>query len=192
MNVLPNGPKDAHSTVLSIEDEAIIVAFRKHILLPLGDCLYALQPTIRRATRSSRLSDPIWRVSRPSTRGVLMSPGMTVWQRMPQAARNPGHIRRHRGIGDMGVDAAALVPDPGPGIGTRLRNDVHRKHMGALTRPLDGDRLAVADARADIAGSHDEGDVTRKTEEIRGGHAQSPMSSAEEIARASSTRDTML
>jgi len=33
------GPKDAHSTVLSIEDEAIIVAFRKHTLLPLDDCL---------------------------------------------------------------------------------------------------------------------------------------------------------
>jgi len=35
------GPKDAHSTVLSIEDEAIIVAFRKHTLLPLDDCLYS-------------------------------------------------------------------------------------------------------------------------------------------------------
>src|SRR3546814_3391285 len=27
---LPTGPKDVHSTVLSIEEEAIIVAFRKH------------------------------------------------------------------------------------------------------------------------------------------------------------------
>ena len=36
---LPTGPKDAHSTVLSIEDEAIIVAFRRHTLLPLDDCL---------------------------------------------------------------------------------------------------------------------------------------------------------
>ena len=32
---LPTGPKDAHSTVLGIEEEAIIVAFRKHTLLPL-------------------------------------------------------------------------------------------------------------------------------------------------------------
>lgn len=39
--------KDAHSTVLSIEEEAIIVAFRKHTLLPLDDCLYALQATSR-------------------------------------------------------------------------------------------------------------------------------------------------
>jgi hypothetical protein len=50
---LPAGPKDAHSTVLSIEDEAIIVAFRRHTLLPLDDCLYALQTTIPHLTRSS-------------------------------------------------------------------------------------------------------------------------------------------
>lgn len=50
---LPAGPKDAHSTVLSIEEEAIIVAFRKLTLLPLDDCLYALQATIPHLTRSS-------------------------------------------------------------------------------------------------------------------------------------------
>ena len=37
----------------SIEEEAVIVAFRRHTLLPLDDCLYALQPTIPRLTRSS-------------------------------------------------------------------------------------------------------------------------------------------
>lgn len=50
---LPTGPREPHSTVLSIEEEAIIVAFRKHTLLPLDDCLYALQPTIPHLTRSS-------------------------------------------------------------------------------------------------------------------------------------------
>ena len=50
---LPTGPKDAKSTVLSIEDEAIIVAFRRHTLLPLDDCFYALQPTMPHLTRSS-------------------------------------------------------------------------------------------------------------------------------------------
>jgi transposase InsO family protein len=50
---LPTGPKNAKSTVLSVTDEAIIVAFRKHTLLPLDDCLYALQPTIPHLTRSS-------------------------------------------------------------------------------------------------------------------------------------------
>ncbi len=50
---IPTGPKDVRSTVLSIEQEAIVVAFRRHTLLPLDDCLYALQPTIPQLTRSS-------------------------------------------------------------------------------------------------------------------------------------------
>jgi transposase-like protein len=36
------GPREPRSTVLSEEDEAVIVAFRRHTLLPLDDCLYAL------------------------------------------------------------------------------------------------------------------------------------------------------
>lgn len=50
---LPTGPKVAKSTSLSVEDEAIVVAFRRHTLLPLDDCLYALQPTLPHLTRSS-------------------------------------------------------------------------------------------------------------------------------------------
>ena len=50
---LPTGPKQAQSTVLSGEDEAVVVAFRRHTLLPLDDCLYALQATIPHLTRSS-------------------------------------------------------------------------------------------------------------------------------------------
>ncbi|CAO4149062.1 hypothetical protein DHODJN_14015 [Methylorubrum extorquens] len=46
-------PKHPHSTVLSSEDEAVVVAFRRHTLLPLDDCLYALQATIPHLTRSS-------------------------------------------------------------------------------------------------------------------------------------------
>src|SRR3954470_767915 len=46
------GPSEPKSTVLSIEGEAVIVPFR-HTLLPLDDCLYALQPTIPHLTRSS-------------------------------------------------------------------------------------------------------------------------------------------
>jgi transposase InsO family protein len=49
----PTGPKVPQSTVLSREEEAIIIAFRKHTLLPLDDCLYALQATIPHLTRSS-------------------------------------------------------------------------------------------------------------------------------------------
>ena len=47
------GPKQARSPVLTLEQEAVIVAFRRHTLLPLDDCLYALQPTIPALTRSS-------------------------------------------------------------------------------------------------------------------------------------------
>ena len=50
---LPTGPKQPASTVLSIEEEAIVIAFRRHTLLPLDDCLYALQATIPHLTRSS-------------------------------------------------------------------------------------------------------------------------------------------
>src|ERR1700727_650021 len=50
---VPTGPKEPRSTVLSAEKEAVVVAFRRHTLLPLDDCLYALQPTIPRLTRQS-------------------------------------------------------------------------------------------------------------------------------------------
>ncbi|MCP1550289.1 hypothetical protein J2W76_003534 [Methylorubrum zatmanii] len=39
--------------MLSPEDEAVVVAFRRHTLLPQDDCLYALQATIPHLTRSS-------------------------------------------------------------------------------------------------------------------------------------------
>ena len=47
------GPKEPRSTTLTPEEEAIVVAFRRHTLLPLDDCLYGLQPTIPHLTRSS-------------------------------------------------------------------------------------------------------------------------------------------
>src|SRR5215210_6571525 len=49
----PMGPKQPRSTVLTVEEEAIIVAVRRHTLLPLDDCLYALQPTIPHLRRSA-------------------------------------------------------------------------------------------------------------------------------------------
>lgn len=48
----PMGPQP-RSTSLTPEEEAIAVAFRKHTLLPLDDCLYALQATIPQLTRSA-------------------------------------------------------------------------------------------------------------------------------------------
>jgi transposase InsO family protein len=47
------GPSQPHSTVLTAEQEAIVVAFRQRTLLPLDDCLYALQASIPLLTRSS-------------------------------------------------------------------------------------------------------------------------------------------
>jgi transposase InsO family protein len=49
----PMGPRQPHSTVLTAEQEAIIVAFRQRTLLALDDCLYALQASIPHLTRSS-------------------------------------------------------------------------------------------------------------------------------------------
>lgn len=46
------GPTPA-STVLTTEEDAIAVAFRRHTLLPLDDCLYALQATIPQLSRSA-------------------------------------------------------------------------------------------------------------------------------------------
>lgn len=45
------GPKEPRSTVLTEAEEAMIDAFRRHTLLPLDDCPYALQPTIPHLTR---------------------------------------------------------------------------------------------------------------------------------------------
>jgi len=47
------GPTAPRSTVLTAAEEAIVVAFRRHTLLPLDDCLWSLQATIPHLTRSS-------------------------------------------------------------------------------------------------------------------------------------------
>jgi hypothetical protein len=47
------GPKPCHSTVLTLEEEALIVDFRRHTLLSLDDCLCALQATLPHLARSA-------------------------------------------------------------------------------------------------------------------------------------------
>jgi hypothetical protein len=49
----PMGPKNARSTILNPAEEAMVVAFRKHTLLPLNGGLYTLQPSLPPRTRSS-------------------------------------------------------------------------------------------------------------------------------------------
>jgi hypothetical protein len=46
------GPKTPRSTVLPAEEEAMVIAFRKHALLALDDCLYALQASTPHLTRT--------------------------------------------------------------------------------------------------------------------------------------------
>lgn len=45
------GPKAIHSTILTTEELAMVVAFFRHALLPLDDCLCALQASIPPLTR---------------------------------------------------------------------------------------------------------------------------------------------
>ena len=47
------GTKNPRSTVLTVEGEAIAVAFRRMTLLPLDDCLYTLQSSIPKLPRSA-------------------------------------------------------------------------------------------------------------------------------------------
>ncbi|MGH6847902.1 MAG: IS481 family transposase, partial [Methylocella sp.] len=49
-NDAPMGPKDMRSAVLTSAEEAAVVAFRKYTLLPLDDCLFALQASIPHLT----------------------------------------------------------------------------------------------------------------------------------------------
>ena len=50
---LAMGPRQPRSTVMTLEQEAVAVAFRRQTLLPLDDCLYALQSSIPSLTRSA-------------------------------------------------------------------------------------------------------------------------------------------
>lgn len=50
---MPMGPKNPRWTVLTEEEEAIVVAFRQMTLLPLDDCLYTLQSSLPNLTRSA-------------------------------------------------------------------------------------------------------------------------------------------
>jgi hypothetical protein len=68
---MKTGPKEPRSTVLTEAEEAVVVAFRRHTLLPLDDCLYALQPSMLEAVpyQSTRFS-PTTESSSPSSHGT--------------------------------------------------------------------------------------------------------------------------
>jgi len=60
------GPKEPRSSVFCEEEEAMVVAFRRHTLLPLDDCLYALglidlvEPFVFRARLQARTAKTIF------------------------------------------------------------------------------------------------------------------------------------
>jgi hypothetical protein len=49
----PMGPKPPRSTVLTREEDALMVAFRRQTLWPLDACLYAWQATRPHVTRAA-------------------------------------------------------------------------------------------------------------------------------------------
>ena len=52
-NDAPMGPKDPRSSLVNIEEEAIIIAYRRHTRLSLDDCLIRLRKQIPNLTRST-------------------------------------------------------------------------------------------------------------------------------------------
>src|SRR5690606_37769295 len=97
----PMGPKVPRSTVLTPEEEAMAVAFRRHALLPLDDCLYALQASIPHLTRSA--------LHRCFQRhGISRLPGIDEDKTRKRAFRRdpPGHLH---------IDLAQLPTPEGQG-----------------------------------------------------------------------------
>ena len=76
------GPKQPRSSVLSQEDEAVVVAFRRHTLLPLDDCLYALQPSVTRLQLNAPQNEP-----------APFRPPNTIGRPHPRGARLPNSQR---------------------------------------------------------------------------------------------------
>ncbi len=93
------GLAEPHSTPLSLEQEAMIIAFRRHTLLPLDDCLYALQPSIPGLTR--------WSLHR-----CLQRHGIS---RLPDMEGNKPAKKRFKvyPIGFFHMDVAEVRPEEG-------------------------------------------------------------------------------
>jgi transposase-like protein len=132
---LPTGPKGPRSTVLSADEEAVVVAFRRHTLLPLDDCLYALRPTIPHLTRSS-------------LHRCLQRNGIS---RVPQVEGESSAKRKFKAYpsGYFHIDLAEVRTAQGklyparrhrPNVEVRLRRDAREggaPHRGGLPAPPD-------------------------------------------------------
>jgi len=145
---LPTGPKEPRSTILTVEEEAIIVAFRRHTLLPLDDCLYALQATIPQLTRSS-LHRCLQRhgISRlPEVEGD--KPAKQKFRRYPI-----GYF--HIDIAEVGWTIAWRTRRRGRGL-RRRQGHAAGANRPALLRPAEVDHLVgnAAKARAVLGWQH--------------------------------------
>ena len=116
------GPKEPRSTVLSTEEEAIMVAFRRHTLLLLDDCLYALQATIPHLTRSS-------------LHRCLQRHGISG---LPEQRHPPHHARQHgfSSAAHQGGDRARRTV-PGPRFRARLRAERYGSSPDQAQAPVD-------------------------------------------------------
>ena len=119
---LRTGPKQPRSTTLSVEEEAIIVAFRRHTLLPLDDCLYALQATIPHLTRSA-----LHRCLQPPQ--VQKLPDRLLPHRHRRSSNGRGQalpLRRGRSHLQVRLRPAGRKGKPRDGIGLSGRPDCSR------------------------------------------------------------------
>ena len=105
------GPKVVRSTVLTAEEEEAIVAFRRHTLLPLDDCLYALQATIPHLKSAPRCTDAC---------SATASVGCRMWK-----ATSP---RRPFGAILSDTSMLALGRDPGIDI-AEVRTEAGKLHL---------------------------------------------------------------
>ena len=104
----PMGPAELHSTVLGLEQEVVIVAFRRRTLLPLDDCLSALQATIPGLARAFPASVPA---------------AMSHWNAIGPRAKGEGHPVRRSATEPGWLD--------GPPAGPPLRQDLRGRDMVA-------------------------------------------------------------
>ncbi len=142
---LPRGPRHWGSTVLTHAEEAMCVGFRRHAMLPLDDCLYALQLKLPHLTRSAlhrALSAP-WR--QPSARQ----------RRCPGRRRDRRLLHRQRG----GPDTRPDFPDL-----HRLRpyRAASRPLTSSNRKPLKTERVSLTACRGDALCHHGGADRGRR------------------------------
>ena len=144
------GPTEPRSTVLTEPEEAMVVAFRRHTLLPLDDCLYALQPSIQHLTRSG-LHRCLQRhgISRlPDVEGD--KPKRQKFKRSPIGARHGprtggGHVRRStstlprcrrpRASSTCSSESTGLPSSPSLNALQRLTERPHGNSCSTCSRP---------------------------------------------------------